>query len=205
MEFVNSDEHAWKTKTNDININLNPQLYYVVRTCLALIEMGFFHYTHLQDDIIRCRPFDEANTNNTCKIAFTMDSYKQFSFEKLATQIRFYDKTNGTLICFNRKCQKKNGKIFQSNVKPKLRLCNGCRVVYYCSRKCQKIDWKSQHSKQCNDLANVWWKQLQCSDRITKFIDSFYEYKTQSQFPPLGDWKLSFDNLTVESPKSSSN
>jgi hypothetical protein len=30
-----------------------------------------------------------------------------------------------------------------------LKLCNGCRKVYYCSRKCQRIDWKLRHSSIC--------------------------------------------------------
>lgn len=30
-----------------------------------------------------------------------------------------------------------------------LRLCGGCKVVRFCSRKCQKLSWKQEHGKEC--------------------------------------------------------
>jgi hypothetical protein len=35
----------------------------------------------------------------------------------------------------------------------KLQLCGGCKTAHYCSRDCQKADWK-EHKTICKDLAN---------------------------------------------------
>ena len=35
-----------------------------------------------------------------------------------------------------------------------LKLCKGCKNVYYCSRHCQKIDWKYKHRHNCKTR---WW------------------------------------------------
>lgn len=32
--------------------------------------------------------------------------------------------------------------------------CSGCKSVWYCSTKCQTIDWKANHKKQCKKLKN---------------------------------------------------
>ena len=37
--------------------------------------------------------------------------------------------------------------------KIKMKICEGCVLVYYCSRKCQKYDWKEKHRIQCEKLA----------------------------------------------------
>eukprot|EP01084_Bolivina_argentea_P239009 401630_1 len=43
--------------------------------------------------------------------------------------------------------------LFLNNAKSKIRfkLCGGCNLVHYCSRKCQKYDWnKYNHKKLCS-------------------------------------------------------
>jgi radical SAM protein with 4Fe4S-binding SPASM domain len=35
----------------------------------------------------------------------------------------------------------------------RLQVCENCKVVYYCSRKCQKEDWDQEHSEICSNLA----------------------------------------------------
>jgi len=45
-----------------------------------------------------------------------------------------------------------NGKCKNNNVR--LKICKKCRVIYYCSRHCQKISWNNDHKKQCNELCD---------------------------------------------------
>jgi len=37
------------------------------------------------------------------------------------------------------------------NFKGRFGCCTRCKAVYYCSRKCQKEDWKRGHKKECKD------------------------------------------------------
>ena len=46
------------------------------------------------------------------------------------------------LICCNSLCNKQT-MFFQHPI------CSGCHAVQYCSRKCQKQDWKTRHRKMC--------------------------------------------------------
>ena len=34
-------------------------------------------------------------------------------------------------------------------------ICKGCRSMYYCGRKCQKISWKYGHRRQCKKLQKL--------------------------------------------------
>ena len=34
-----------------------------------------------------------------------------------------------------------------------LLVCTGCRIVYYCNQKCQKLDWKRGHKLECSLLS----------------------------------------------------
>ena len=36
--------------------------------------------------------------------------------------------------------------------KIKMKICKGCKLTYYCSRKCQKIHWNSKHRTECQRL-----------------------------------------------------
>jgi len=49
-------------------------------------------------------------------------------------------------ICGNIKCQKYNQ--FKCKCK-KMKICKECKMIYYCSEKCQKYDWKYSHRNQC--------------------------------------------------------
>ncbi|VDB83291.1 unnamed protein product [Peniophora sp. CBMAI 1063] len=35
-----------------------------------------------------------------------------------------------------------------------LRICTGCRQMYYCSPACQKLDWKAGHRTKCRELSS---------------------------------------------------
>jgi MYND finger len=50
-----------------------------------------------------------------------------------------------TASCHNRGCW---------NFSANLKACSKCKVVCYCSRKCQVADWPD-HKKQCKEMANL--------------------------------------------------
>merc|ERR1712228_24326 len=52
---------------------------------------------------------------------------------------------------FSVKTKKKKVKkrCYQCKKSVKLRICSKCKSVRYCSRKCQKISWKSKHRHDC--------------------------------------------------------
>ena len=57
-------------------------------------------------------------------------------------------------ICANNKCKKfkhTNDSIFINEVQV-MKICKGCKTVYYCGRKCQKVDWKQLHRDYCQML-----------------------------------------------------
>lgn len=37
----------------------------------------------------------------------------------------------------------------------KMLLCSGCSAVYYCSQKCQKDSWVSEHKQNCRSFKEV--------------------------------------------------
>ncbi|CAG8434866.1 12890_t:CDS:2 [Ambispora gerdemannii] len=51
-----------------------------------------------------------------------------------------------------------NGEIKEEK-KNKLLICTGCTSTYYCSKECQKKDWKQGHKQQCGNSKQVLLKQ----------------------------------------------
>lgn len=64
-------------------------------------------------------------------------------------------------FCANIKCDKEKDDVSK--------ICKKCKMVYYCSKHCQKIDWKNKHKKQCKQLTdkmeNYRW-ELVCPDHF---------------------------------------
>lgn len=71
--------------------------------------------------------------NNNCRKSYTMDKYGFEPFPELSLEM----------------LQKWENR----NSRKKWYICKGCKTVYYCSRKCQKINWnKGEHRKHCKQL-----------------------------------------------------
>ena len=49
------------------------------------------------------------------------------------------------VVCSNEPCSQSAGMAG----KEALLRCGGCKSIWYCSRKCQKKDWKAQHKAVC--------------------------------------------------------
>ena len=68
------------------------------------------------------------------KIAYKISKFLRF---------RLVKKIGLNSYCHNKKCHKKFS--FGKNG----RCCSGCKIVFYCSKKCQKNDWKGGHCLTC--------------------------------------------------------
>eukprot|EP01084_Bolivina_argentea_P147713 258381_1 len=44
----------------------------------------------------------------------------------------------------------------QVNLKLKCRICKQCKMIYYCSRFCQKISWNTEHRNVCRRLSDMY-------------------------------------------------
>lgn len=75
------------------------------------------------------------------------ESLKELDFIRLS-------KKEMIKICGNIKCQvsKRNKKHYQVK---KFYICRGCKLKYYCDKKCQKIDWKINHRFECAKLRKI--------------------------------------------------
>lgn len=82
--------------------------------------------------------FDNKNSLPTLDIQLK-PKYKNFYF--LLKNILHSDRGHG----FANHCN--NGHCRRENVR--LKKCSRCKKVRYCSRKCQKTDWKSKHRTIC--------------------------------------------------------
>ena len=68
-------------------------------------------------------------------------TFKQLSFMRSI-------KSHKIKVCGNNKCV-----ISKNKANVKLKICKGCKVFYFCCRKCQKIAWREQHGNICAKLA----------------------------------------------------
>lgn len=66
---------------------------------------------------------------------------------KLMQNDKYINVVNNVLMikqCQNQKCMTKN---------VRLKRCRKCKSVFYCSKQCQKMDWKINHKKKCQEFA----------------------------------------------------
>ena len=89
----------------------------------------------------------EIHFGDICKF------HRDINVEEFDIKLPFIDNINyeEMNVCANRKCKMK-----KSN---DLKMCKQCKVVYYCSRKCQKYDWKHLHRTHCILLNNILFKK----------------------------------------------
>ena len=74
-----------------------------------------------------------------------------------------YDIFSKFALCGNINC-------INENKYDRLKICKGCMMIYYCSKHCQKVDWKNIHKKQCEklfDKMNGYNWNLVCSDELS--------------------------------------
>lgn len=75
--------------------------------------------------------------------------YDACGFEYVTIQNQFRQQLKSRMIhCQNHDCRRRL-------INKQRKLCKQCKFVYYCSRKCQKADWKQLHRFQCKMLTQI--------------------------------------------------
>lgn len=55
----------------------------------------------------------------------------------------------------------------------KLKKCNACQKVYYCSKECQTKHWKCGHKDECRDLKGFYTVMEDDDNRLIQFVKEF--------------------------------
>ena len=78
----------------------------------------------------------------------------------------------------------------------RLRICRGCRTLYYCSEECQAVYWAAGHKKECKVLETKQGPKL-VDDLVAKlesrgvfFEDNIYLYDEEGSRKETGDFKI---------------
>ena len=66
----------------------------------------------------------------------------------------------------------------------KLKLCSGCKEVYFCGKLCQKKSWNASHRFECKQLKAMKqkWKLMKASDVCTDSLGQIMERKCDELF-----------------------
>merc|ERR1712228_220154 len=89
--------------------------------------------------------YDDSKTSNKMDMIhkFVMDGYNQ-KYETSHSELKYTYKKGikcGNVICGN------------MNTLNQFKVCKGCKVVSYCSAKCQKYDWnRFKHKRICSKI-----------------------------------------------------
>ena len=89
--------------------------------------------------LINIKNFKKMYDKSNFKIGQITNSQKKKIISKK------YDIFSKLKLCGNINCT--NDKKYDE-----LKICKGCKMICYCSRHCQKVDWKNIHKKQCVKL-----------------------------------------------------
>ena len=86
---------------------------------------------------------------------------------------KLYFKCGKNPTCGNKKCCK----AISRNKNGVKHTCKGCKVIMYCSRYCQKIDWKRNHKQEClaHGLKDVTPEEQQILNKAIIMWDVFLE------------------------------
>lgn len=182
-------EKLFKPVIKHLNANydpfLNGPIYFAY--CLHLMK-------HKKSKLIRKYFLQTLETSNTNGFYYYYIAMYFYSFEKDYSQSLFYlrlawfvnptlailtenfnyykkkgqlkRKLGGTMICGHTKCN--------VELNEQSKRCSGCKSVNYCSRKCQKLDWKTSHKRQCiyHTIRHFTPKQMKFLDNIETLFAS---------------------------------
>ena len=130
-----------KSSLNIMPVNSN------VLVCISKIVLFFSNDYELSLYYLRC-----AKHVSNIRHQFHIDGHKTLNqsikhtildlMKKIWYAMNRLGYNHTQLTCCNATCRK------QAMFTP-YQLCSGCHAVQYCSRKCQKMDWKIRHGKIC--------------------------------------------------------
>ena len=135
----------------------HPVLQQMMFIIVSLYEHFYFQYKQLKLMKQRFDTYFKSYTNkggsNLSKRYHFHDKHgfmwsETNDADKIWFLARFYKVSNKKYMESNRKrlCCVTCGKNKQT-----LRICKGCRLVFYCNKKCQKYDWvRNGHRESCN-------------------------------------------------------
>ena len=84
-----------------------------------------------------------------------VDNYRSYLYGDFASA-----KLMPLRIIIFKACAYYNCKKLKTNLnKIRMKICKGCKLTYYCSRKCQKRDWVAKHRYQCYRLHSKMFKK----------------------------------------------
>ncbi|KAJ6536966.1 hypothetical protein B0H19DRAFT_380169 [Mycena capillaripes] len=108
----------------------------------------------------------KAETFNISPLLASWQRFHALVQERLAFLARF-DSTPCVLYkgCDNMECG-------QISLKAELRRCSTCLDLYYCSKQCQKVDWRAGHRDACRRFAGLRRlpEEMQCSLQDRAFL-----------------------------------
>eukprot|EP01084_Bolivina_argentea_P036419 67379_1 len=143
MEDWQKNQHIVR---NAKNFEKLMEEFMIVQDGQYLIQKRMIHYL-------------EKNTTHTSNPK-TFNAYlymkQSMSFNRLAQQFtrrNYYRKCKTSPQCGNRMCV--YFKEIRMNVK--MKICSGCKLLYFCSRKCQKYAWsRMNHKFHCVKVQRLW-------------------------------------------------
>jgi hypothetical protein len=109
---------------------------------------AYFASFNLEDLRMAQNSFELMNADARTVVSFLKKHVSCNCLDEKYEQLKSL-KITGT--CSNVKCSLPERRVERS----KMMTCSGCSMVHYCSRECQKDDWKTRHKKHCNNFANI--------------------------------------------------
>ena len=123
---------------------------------------GYLHYIYSNYLMIVMKKYKESyfHLRMSKRLWPGLHIKHKYNKNENENQCGSYQATNGTnyTMCLTKLCDKMNNhhrcyfnpcdKIL-SNSKDRLLVCSGCKSAHYCSKSCQKKDWKLAHRHDC--------------------------------------------------------
>eukprot|EP01084_Bolivina_argentea_P193995 332810_1 len=117
------------------------------RKLLGVIDYCTNHY---KSAYMKMHEYDTICGNRNCRIGYFEHKYGDMYFDGTETIMNFILVED---IQRNKDGSHKPRFIWKLPKRGKWYLCSKCKMVYYCSKRCQKKSWNKQHRYHCKKLS----------------------------------------------------